>query len=96
MMRTSRDRQVLHPKRNQRTKVAASELAAFGSTNAGQAFDRDMLRGSTGGTLIDNSSFRNEGRANFSKSELPLSSGNTMSGTIQSRKWCHCCPRSSA
>jgi hypothetical protein len=27
--------------------------------NAGRAFDRDMLWGSTGGPLIDNNSFRN-------------------------------------
>jgi hypothetical protein len=36
------------------TKEAASELAAFSSMNAGRAFDRDVSRGSTGDTLIDN------------------------------------------
>jgi hypothetical protein len=32
---------------HQHKEEAASELAAFGSMNAGRAFDRDMLRGST-------------------------------------------------
>jgi hypothetical protein len=31
-------------KKQQRTKEAASELAAVDSMNAGRAFDRDMLR----------------------------------------------------
>jgi hypothetical protein len=42
-----------HSSNRQRTKEAASELAAFGSMNAGRAFDRDISRGSTGDPLID-------------------------------------------
>jgi hypothetical protein len=54
---------------------AASELAAVGSMNAGRAFDRDSLRGSTGDPLIDSNWFSNGRRLNFSNFELFLNGG---------------------
>ena len=62
-------------KKHQRTKEAASELAAVCAMNAGRAFDRDVLRGSTGDLLIDKDSLRKVGRSGLtpqaSSSSLP-------------------------
>ena len=61
---------LLSPTAHKRRPQANSRLLC--SINAGRAFDRDMLRGSTGDPLIDESSSRNEGRFYFSKSVLAV------------------------
>jgi hypothetical protein len=52
-------------------KESASELAAVGAMNAGRAFDRDIVRESTGDPLMEKDWFRKEGRTCFSKMVLP-------------------------